>query len=59
MFSKNKEDGKAHKRESGMPSIISPGMRVTGNLSSEGDWMIKELSYTRRPDIRQLVNNPG
>ncbi len=41
MFSKNKEDRKAHKRESGMPSIISPGMRVTGNLFSEGELQIE------------------
>jgi cytoskeletal protein CcmA (bactofilin family) len=41
MFSKDKEDGKARKRESSMPSIISPGMRVTGNLSSEGELQIE------------------
>lgn len=41
MFSKDKEDGKAHRRKSGMPSIISPGMRVTGNLFSEGELQIE------------------
>ncbi len=41
MFSKDKGDGKAHKRESGMPSIISPGMRVTGNLLSEGELQVE------------------
>ncbi len=41
MFSMDKEDGKAHKRESSMPSIISPGMRVTGNLLSEGELQVE------------------
>ncbi len=35
MFSKNNGDGGAHRRGPGMPTIISPGMRVTGNLFSE------------------------
>ncbi len=35
MFLKNSGDGSAHRRGPGMPTIISPGMRVTGNLSAE------------------------
>ena len=35
MFLKSSGDGRAHRQGPGMPTIISPGMRVTGNLSAE------------------------
>ena len=37
IFSKSGADGRARRQLSGMPSIISPSMRVTGNLSIEGE----------------------
>ncbi len=37
IFSKSGADGRARRQLSGMPSIISPAMRVTGDLSIEGE----------------------